>query len=120
MIACRTHDAPPIGQRLARIRDLNDELRKIGIGGRMVLTAGIAALSEKAIGSILLAVANFDAFDQDNDPHGEHDFGQVVVGEHRIIWKIDYYDLSFSARSPDKSDPAVTKRVLTVMLAEEY
>jgi hypothetical protein len=112
-------DLPTDDQR-KRIRDLNDDLRRTGRGGRIVLSTGIAALPETTIGSILTAVANFDRFDQDNDPHGEHDFGLLTVGDRQVIWKIDYYDLDLSGHSPDESDPAVTKRVLTIMLADEY
>jgi hypothetical protein len=36
------------------------------------------------------------------------------------VWKIDYYDQSLSAHSPNPSDETLTRRVLTIMLAEEY
>ena len=64
--------------------------------------------------------ATFDAFDEDNDPHGEHDFGSFELAGRTFFWKIDYYDpnLEFGAEYP--SDPSKTKRILTLMLADEY
>ena len=85
-----------------------------------MMTAGVAALSETERAGILAAVRTFSAFDADNDPHGEHDFGAVEVGRVRCFWKIDAYDRDLRFGSPDPADPAVTVRVLTVMLAEEY
>jgi hypothetical protein len=55
-----------------------------------------------------------------NDPHEEHDFGAFDADGQRVFFKIDYYDESLSYHSPDPTDPAVTKRVITIMLAEEY
>jgi len=104
----------------ARVRYLNDLLRKTGIGGQIVMAPGIASLEATSTAEIAAAVAAFDAFDADNDPYGEHDCACLQVGENRVIWKIDYYDLSLRAHSPDKSDAAVTRRVLTIVLATEY
>jgi len=84
------------------------------------MTAGLASLGDQLIGQVLLAVAAFDAFDTDNDPYGEHDFGAVQVQGHTIFFKIDSYDLNLRLHSPDPADPAVTCRVMTVMLAGEY
>ena len=36
------------------------------------------------------------------------------------MFKIDYLDQTMSMHSPDPADPAVTQRVITIMLAEEY
>lgn len=102
------------------IAALNDALRRTGRGGRVVMTAGVAALPETTRAAILAAVRGFAAFGSDNDPHGEHDFGAVEVGGVRCFWKIDCYDRDLRFGSPDPADPAVTVRVLTVMLAEEY
>ncbi len=62
----------------------------------------------------------FSDFDDDNDPHGEHDFGVVEMRGYKCFWKIDYYDADSEMLSPDPADPDVTRRVLTVMLADEY
>ena len=37
-----------------------------------------------------------------------------------IFFKIDYYDRTLTHHSPDPADPAVTERVITIMLADEY
>lgn len=104
----------------ARIAALNDAFRRSLAGGRVTVSAGIAALPEPTRAAILAAVQGFDAFDAGNDPHGEHDFGAVTVGDQRCLWKIDAYDRALRSASQDPADPAVTVRVLTVMLAEEY
>jgi hypothetical protein len=109
-----------VGQTAARVRDLNDQLRKHRIGGRVVMTRGIAALGDETVLRVYQAVRAFDAFSPDNDPYGEHDLGTVLVGEHVIMFKIDYYDLDLQYASPDPTDPTVTCRVMTLMLAEEY
>jgi hypothetical protein len=55
-----------------------------------------------------------------NDPHKEHDFGAFDVDGHTIMFKIDYFDRQLSMHLPDPADPAVTQRVITIILAEEY
>ncbi|NDW05110.1 DUF3768 domain-containing protein [Jiella pacifica] len=107
--------------RTARIAALNDGLRTTFIGGRVLWTQGIAALASEVRADILNRVRTFDAFTGNNDPHGERDFGAFDQAEAgKVFWKIDYYDLAYEGHSPDASDPAVTNRVLTIMLASEY
>ena len=104
----------------AKIRILNDQFRRTGRGGRIMLTQGIQALGQKAVAEIIDKVRAFDQFNEGNDPYKEHDFGKIVHGHDTVLWKIDYYDSAMEFGSPDPADPAVTTRVMTVMMAEEY
>ena len=103
-----------------RIRELNDELRQHLLGSFAVMTPGVAALGQQAVEHIIQTITVFDDFCHANDPHEEHDFGAFDADEKRILFKIDYYDETLTVHSPDPSDPKVTKRVITIMLAEEY
>lgn len=104
-----------------KIRRLNDCFRRsLVFGGSIVLTNGVASLEGQRLGELMTMVRRFDAFTDDNDPHGEHDFGAIELGAVTYFWKIDYYDLSRTAHSPDPANLAVTYRILTVMRADEY
>ena len=85
-----------------------------------MLTQGIQALGQKAVAEIIAKVRAFDQFTEGNDPYREHDFGKIVHGQETVLWKIAYYDRAMEFHSPDPADPAVTTRVMTVMLGEEY
>lgn len=108
------------------IRAANDAFRTSGpipgsgIEGRKLHTSGIAAFAPSVVADIWKMVAEFNSFTDDNDPYGEHDFGafdQPIAG--RIFWKIDYYDSAYEYGAEDPADPS-TRRVLTVMRADEY
>lgn len=104
-----------------RIRMLNDAFRSgRRKGGTVVVTAGIQALGADFIAEARKTVATFSDFNADNDPHGEHDFGEVTIQGEKLFFKFDYFDLDLSAHSRNAADPAVTKRVLTIMFASEY
>ena len=102
------------------IAKLNDHARQTFTGCRVFITCGISELEQDVIQQITRAVKAFDQFTADNDPYEEHDFGRVIVGAHTVFWKFDYYDLDLQMHSPDAADPAVTARILTIMLADEY
>ncbi len=103
-----------------RIRALNDELRRNLSTGTAVMTIGVAALGPELVERVVRAVATFNDFSEENDPHGERDFGMLNIDGHRVFYKIEYFDKSLTYHSPDPADPSVTERVITLMLAEEY
>ena len=109
-------------QTRERIRDLNDAFRKTFDPslGRMVLTAGVNDLPSDVRAMAMRKVATFDAFDGDNDPNGEHDFGSFEIEGETYFFKIDYYALDMDGGSEDPADPEKTARVLTIMRADEY
>lgn len=107
--------------RKKRIRDLNDALRCGEVmHGRILVTEGVQALGNEIMAKVIAALAEFSDFTEENDPHNEHDFGSLACEGETVFWKIDYYDQDLRWHSPDAANPAVTQRVLTIMLASEY
>lgn len=80
----------------------------------------VAALGSEAVARIVKTIAVYDDFCHANDPYEEHDFGSFEADGQMIFFKIDYFDKTLEMYSPDPSDPTVTERVITIMLAEEY
>lgn len=118
-------------ERIARLNDL--ARRAMGIACVVVATEGICALPEADRSRLRELVETFNAFTPDNDPYDERDFGAIyqrldgVWSTSRpahvaltVFWKIDAYDRDLRFGSEDTADPAVTRRVLTIMLASEY
>ena len=118
-------------ERIARLNDL--ARRAMGIACVVVATEGIRALPEVDQSRLRELVETFDAFTSENDPYGERDFGAIYQGADgvwsvsrpidvavTVFWKIDAYDRELRFGSEDPADPAMTRRVLTIMLASEY
>ena len=127
----------PAREQTARIARLNDVARSaMGVACTAVATVGFRSLPDADQSQVRQLIETFDAFDEDNDPHGERDFGCVYqLGDgqwtterpgvredelERVFWKFDYYDRDLRFGSEDAANPAVTRRVLTIMLADEY
>lgn len=100
----------------ARIARLNDATRENALN--YMATRGILALDPSIVSDIYIGVQNFKDFTEDNDPYGEHDFGSFTVAGNKIFWKIDYYDQELSGWC-DPLHPDC-RRILTIMLAEDY
>lgn len=107
--------------RLKRVRRLNDAMRHGQVKcGSIMITPGVRSLGDDALAGISRKVQDFEAFSEENDPYAENDFGSVDHEDQKVFWKIDYFDLALKWHSPDKANPDVTHRVLTIMLAHEY
>jgi Protein of unknown function (DUF3768) len=121
-------------ERAERIARLNDRARQaMGLCCIAVATPGFRALPWADQSRVRELIETFDAFSPDNDPHGERDFGAIyqtsdgrwttarpIEPSETVFWQIDCYDLSLEWASEDPTDPAVTRRILTIMLADEY
>jgi Protein of unknown function (DUF3768) len=124
-------------ERTARIARLNDLARSaMGVACTAVATVGFRSLPASDQSCVRELIETYDAFDEDNDPHGERDFGTIYqLGDgrwttarprsrdderERVFWKMDYYGRQMQFASEDASNPAITRRVLTIMLADEY
>lgn len=124
-------------EQTARIARLNDMARQaMGVACAAFATVGFRSLSASDQSIVRELIETYDAFDEDCDPHGERDFGcvyQLACGRwtterprlrdderERVFWKLDYYDRDLRFGSEDPANPAVTRRVLTIMLADEY
>ena len=106
--------------RRATIARLNDHFRFTGEDGWVFLSAGVAAQAVPVKDAIVHAVRNFDTFTSDSDPDGAHEYGMLTIHELQIIWEITYYRRDLGKAESDPADPATTKRVMAIMLAEEY
>jgi len=100
--------------KIIMISMLNDKFRKSGFG--VTLTCGVQSVQD--LPGLLDTIREYDDFTEDNDPYGEHDFGKLNWHGDKVFWKIDYYNETFDAWE----DPLTAKcrRVMTVMLADEY
>lgn len=120
--------------RSERIARLNDRARQaMGLACVAMATEGFRALPEADQSRVRELVETFDAFTLDNDPYGERDFGAIYQDSddhwtttrparpiETVFWKIDTYDRDLRYVSEDPANPAVTRRVLTIMLSSEY
>lgn len=94
-------------------------LKEEGCRFRINMTAHLQH-SINNLDGLLLAVANFNHFNEQNDPYEEHDFICLKFEDEWINAKFDYYapDLEHGSENPE--DLSKTIRVLTIMLASDY
>ncbi len=98
-----------------KIAALNDEHRQ---SNRVFYTITSGVMDKVSVSEAIAKVRAYIDFNEGNDPYGEHDFGSFTLDGMKLFWKIDYYDLNLEQWC-DPLDRAC-RRMLTVMLAEEY
>ena len=123
-----TLDLEPV-REAALIAAQNDAFRHSILGtapvtdaplGQFVMTRGVAALGPDAQLELTRCVAAFDGFDADSDPQCWHEMGVIDLDGTTVWFKVDLYDVDYQYGSPEPSDPAQTRRVLTLLLPSEY
>ncbi|HET9098264.1 MAG TPA: DUF3768 domain-containing protein [Candidatus Saccharimonadales bacterium] len=100
--------------KITRIAALNDHFRQTS--NHFLLTNGVSNLPN--IPGLIGEIRRYKDFNEDNDPYEEHDFGNLSWQGRSIFWKIDYYDQQLSQWHDPAKDSC--KRILTVLLADEY
>ena len=129
----RTHVLPAgfdleMVRRFAAVAAQNDAFRRdtgrpdpvSGLKGEWHATAAVLARGRGFVRRACVAVAAQDYERSPDDWYDDHALGQAEVDAERVWWKIDCFDRGQEFASADPTDPAVTVRVLTVMLSGDY
>jgi hypothetical protein len=123
-----------MSEQTDHIRRLNDMARTqpqivnatwvMTIGVQSLLAADCPEVAAADVGariaSLRAAVATFSDWSEGNDPYGEHDFGAFTLFGERLFFKIDYYHPDRDTLAPVPGNIELCRRVLTIMLADEY
>lgn len=107
--------------------ELNDRFRKnpfVYKHGRFMVTADVRNLGEEDMVAAIDAMRNFENFNTNNDPWGEHDCALFQItrtngNKATLKFKIDYYDTNLEFHSPNPLDENKTIRVLTITMGNE-
>ncbi len=104
------------------IARLNDQFRRGDLTlGQFIVTGGVdAVLSAEKLLVLINRVQAFNDFTPENDPHRQHDLGQVRFEGVDYFWQIDYYNPTYTYRSSAPASPNATRRVLTLMRDDEW
>ena len=105
-------------------QELNDRLRVHGDQsiGKIVVHRHITALSGQEMMDIMKAVRTYNDWCEEKDPYGEHDYGSFEMNGETYIWKIEYYDPSYTygVYESVRNNTKECKRLLTILPADQY
>ena len=108
------------GDKVAKIRELNDNFRTNFRGGQILLTQAVAGLPSMVAAAALQKVAEFTNFNEENDSCEEHDYLSFDLCNREFVFIIQYWNLEIDGPSIDPADPSVTKRIAILMLIHEW
>lgn len=102
----------------SRISRSNDAFRRgESQNGMILVSPDVSSRGNDFVEAAINAIGHFNKFDHFNDPHGEHDFGQVKIGETVLSWRIEYLDNELRQHSRDATSDNQTVRLLLVATA---
>lgn len=112
------------------IQEKNDQIRKNLVldltkrsktPHKLFLSENVHFLAQNdlpAFTALLRKLVTFTDFQENNDPHAEHDFGKLEVNGKDYFFKFDYYNQDLTEWGNPKENDTV--HVLTLMEASEY
>ena len=110
----------PVKSKAEITAQLNDKARQNLRNYHM--TNGVRSLDGESLNQLIQQVKDYNQFDAENDPYGEHDFGYLTFNSEKYYFKIDYYakGSNYQRGSEDPSNESITTRIITLMRADEY
>ncbi len=110
--------------RNGQVARQNDAFRKMIVQndsvGRWVVTRAVNEEGPEFVAACIAAVRDYDDFNEDIDPCGDHSMGRFKINE-KIVWfKIDLYDADYKGGSDDPAEVTKTRRVLTILFPSDY
>ena len=101
--------------KLSELRLAIDLLRTTLCTGNVAGRPAFTTLPAPVQDVLLCRMRRHPVFDTEVDPDGEHCAGFASADGYTLAWRILYYDgrqPGFTGKSPDPSDPLMTRRVL--------
>lgn len=88
--------------------------------GTLVITGGASDAVADRVFDLMSLLRAFTDFNNECDPYGLHEMGILELDGRTFWFKIDLYDLKYEMGSDAPEDSSQTRRVLTLLLPEEY
>ncbi len=100
---------------LAKIIELNDQLRTTFRGGKVQVVPSVHALDARLCGRALVAMSRCSKFAHNS----QHDWGRFTFAGYAFEWCVEYRSRDGTSVSPDPADSEKTVRVLTLSAVDD-